>query len=63
MDQWVPVVVHHQRYDMCRACEHSEIIDPDLTCKVCGCLLLMMTRTKSQKCPINKWLEYTDPNQ
>lgn len=52
---WVSVVIHHERYDTCRKCEHSEILEPDLKCNICGCLLLIMTRLKEKECPIGKW--------
>jgi len=56
----VPVLVHHERYDTCRNCDQSEIIEPDLVCKVCGCLLLGMTRLKDYECPLGKWGKFQD---
>jgi len=63
MSIWVPVVVHHERYDTCRSCDQSQIIDPDLVCKVCNCLLLNMTRRKEQSCPLGKWSAYEEPQE
>jgi hypothetical protein len=54
-ENWVPVSVHQERYDKCRSCEHSAVVEPELVCNLCGCLLLGMTREKDKSCPANKW--------
>ena len=53
-----PANVQFQRYDTCRTCEHSEIRNPDLVCKINDHLLLMKTRDAAESCPINKWVAY-----
>lgn len=55
-----PANVQFQRYDLCRACEHSEIKNPDLVCKINGHLLLMKTRDSAESCPINKWSAHVE---
>jgi|APGre2960657404_1045060.scaffolds.fasta_scaffold31655_2 hypothetical protein len=55
-----PAAVQYQRYDTCRACEHSEIKNPDLVCNINGHLLLMKTRDAAESCPLNKWTVHVE---
>jgi hypothetical protein len=39
------------RMNICRPCAHYKAG----FCKLCGCMLVMKTRVKQEKCPANKW--------
>ena len=39
------------RMKICRPCAHYKAG----FCKLCGCMLVMKTRVKQEKCPANKW--------
>ena len=41
------------RLDICRSCD--KYIKVTSTCKECGCFMVLKTKLKKSKCPLDKW--------
>ena len=48
-----------KRREMCRDCPNAvpcaKIIGKFCACSICGCLLSLKTKVKSERCPEGKW--------
>jgi hypothetical protein len=56
--QEVPENVQQERLSICKECPFfSGGENPE--CEKCGCLLNLKTKWATEKCPIDKWLEYS----
>jgi len=42
-----------ERYAICAAC--PELIKLTKQCKQCGCLMVLKTKLKNARCPLQKW--------
>jgi hypothetical protein len=51
----VPAQTFMHRMSICGTCEHMKRGITSSRCKLCGCVLALKTRKKSEKCPIHKW--------
>jgi hypothetical protein len=52
----VPSGIFQERMDVCRQCEFAQ----EGKCLQCGCLLNIKLSWASERCPIDKWAEYTE---
>jgi hypothetical protein len=45
--------VFDNRLNICNSCDRFNI--KNITCKECGCFLMIKARWASEKCPLDKW--------
>lgn len=45
--------VQEERLEVCRGCEF--LFAPTMTCKKCGCFMLIKSRLTGSTCPVGKW--------
>jgi hypothetical protein len=57
MVKLIPGHIREERMSICNSCEH--LFKPTSTCKKCGCFMKMKTYLPEQRCPLNKWVEYS----